>query len=199
MPTFEECMQEAYEEYVRGWLDEHSPMAHMLSPVADLSPDVVVAVQSRIGDAEAAIERLIGGASDPVEARRAIDAALQAIYRAHNGLRDRPGYWDRAGASVEGCTLQAVVYVRGRMEHEVLVEAHESEVLVPTPTMLTSEDLYPGINYYWLIWDEIAPHMTPSPGARDKRALVEEHLAGRLVVQGLRRSVRHLLAELPLS
>ena len=22
-PTFEECMREAYEEYVRGWLDEH--------------------------------------------------------------------------------------------------------------------------------------------------------------------------------
>ncbi len=27
MPTFEECMREAYEEYVRGWLDEHMPTA----------------------------------------------------------------------------------------------------------------------------------------------------------------------------
>jgi hypothetical protein len=82
------------------------------------------------------------------------------------------------------------------MEHDVLVEGHEVEVLVTSEHTVTSADLYTGVNYYWLIWEELAMHMTPASGSRDKRPVVQKHLAGRLVVEGLRRSVRHLLAEI---
>tara|TARA_B100000378_G_scaffold271109_1_gene261216 strand:+ start:584 stop:727 length:144 start_codon:yes stop_codon:yes gene_type:complete len=33
MPTFEECMREAYEEYVRGWVDQHWPKAASIPEV----------------------------------------------------------------------------------------------------------------------------------------------------------------------
>lgn len=154
------------------------------------------AVLQALDDAVAAIERHVySRLESSEEARRAIDAALGAIYRSHNYLRETvPDYWTQADATLSGLKMQAVVYVRGRMEHAP-VDAHETEFLVPGPGTVPSPDLYPTLNYYWKIWPEMKFDMVPPPHMperSDKRPLVEKYVAGRLVVGTLRASIEHL-------
>ncbi|SKC40389.1 hypothetical protein [Plantibacter cousiniae (nom. nud.)] len=156
----------------------------------NLSPEQYV--ERCLSDAEAEISRhLAAVGTDPDEARRAIDGALGSIYKAHNALFKLPGYWEQAESSVDGRTMQAVIYLRGRTVHAP-IEPHEPEHLFPSSTTFPSDDLYPGVNYFWLVWGEMESDMEPNDPRRDKREYVRRHVAGRLVVQSLRRSVSYL-------
>lgn len=156
------------------------------------SADRRISIQTVLGDAEAAIQRHIASrVTNPDDARRSIDAALESIYRASNVLKEgNPTYWEAASRTIEGRTMQAIIYMRGRVTHR-LVETHEPEILVPSPDVYPSEDLFTDVNYYWNTWDEMADEMEPID-KHDKRDLVEQLVAGRLVVESLRRSVRYL-------
>jgi hypothetical protein len=153
------------------------------------------AIERYLRDATAATDQLVASGDHADEARRAIDHAVQALYRAFNGLKDEPEFWDRA-TSRSGETMQAVIYVRGRMEHDVLVDVHEDEILVPSEDVIPSPDLYPGRNLWWRVWPEMEPYLAPAGQGRDKRDLVRFTLAGRLIADTLRTSIEHLTSEL---
>lgn len=148
-------------------------------------------ITQALDDADAAVERHIRGRLDEDEARRGINETLDAIYRAYASLQGRKGFFEAACANVDGATLLGLMYVRGKSTH-ALVEAHEAEILVPTEDLYPSPDLYTDLNYSWLIWPELEPLVIPRKSERDRRPEVEQHLAGRLVVQGLRRAIRQL-------
>lgn len=157
------------------------------------------AISTALDDAEAAVERHIGGRLDDAEARRGFNESLDCIYRAFSALKDRPGFFPEAAESVEGQTLLAVVWVRGKAVHQ-LIEPSEGEWLFPEPGLYPSPDLYPELNYSWLVYDELHDFISPTrqqeKAKRDNRPFVRQHLAGRLVVQSLRRAIRYLRAEL---
>lgn len=162
-----------------------------------LTPEEVDGVARYLADAEAAIDRLVGMGEDREEGRRAIDSALQAIYRAHNGLKDEPGFWERANADEAGKTMQALMYVRGRMEHVVVVDVHEStdEILLG-PYTFPAENLIFGPQFWWRDWDEMLPHLDPAHGHRDKRPIVQETLPERRIADTLRTAIDYLSGEL---
>lgn len=66
-------------------------------------------VERCLSDAEAEISRhLAAVGTDPDEARRATDGAPGSIYKA---LFKLPGYWEQAESSIDGRTMQAVIYL----------------------------------------------------------------------------------------
>ncbi|MEI3866980.1 hypothetical protein V6S02_07790 [Microbacterium sp. CCNWLW134] len=154
-------------------------------------------IRRYLDDADAAIERHVARQGDFDEGRRAIDSALQAMYRAFNGLNGQPAFWDRADAD-DGLTLQALIYVRGRMEHDVLVESHEEQPTLPGDDVPPSDDLLPGSTFRWLPWEAMKPFMVANYG-RDKKPLVEAYVAGEYVLPTLYRGLSHLRTELSLS
>ncbi|WP_394685326.1 hypothetical protein [uncultured Microbacterium sp.] len=161
-----------------------------------LAPEQAERVRRYLGDAEAAMRRHADSLPfDVDEPRRALDNALQALYRAQNGLAETPGYWDRAAASGGGRTLLALMFVRGRMEHDVLVDVHEAEILVPSEDLAPSENLSPGVNYWWKTRAEMEPHLEPAKGQRDRRDLVYGTLCGVLVMDTIAYAIQHLRSE----
>lgn len=148
-------------------------------------------ITQALDDADAAIERHICGRLTADEARRGINEALDAIYRAYASLNGRDGFYEAASSSVEGATLLGLIYVRGKSTH-ALIEAHEAELLFPAEDLYPSEDLYTDLNYSWLVWPELEPLVRPRKNDRDRRPEVSQYLAGHLVVEGLRRAVRQL-------
>lgn len=118
-------------------------------------------IRTALDDGEAAIERHVEGRLDETEARRGFNESLDCIYRAFSALKDRPGFFAEAAESVEGRTLLAVVWVRGKTVHR-LIEPSEGEWLLPSPGVYPSPDLYSDLNYSWLVYEVLEDFITPT-------------------------------------
>lgn len=147
----------------------------------------------RVGDSEHVFVirvrwRLRGTAT----ARRGINEALDALFRESVALNGRAEFYESASETEHGLTLLDLMYFRGKSTH-TLVEGHEEGSLFPREDAYPSADFYPTVNYWWMKWPEFEPLILPrEKEPYDRRAEVMQYRAGRLVVQGLRRSVDHL-------
>lgn len=155
-------------------------------------PASQAAVAATLEDADASIARHLRGREDALEARRAVTEALSTIYAACDALRGRAGFYEAAHAHVNGLTLLGVTFLRNKTIHD-LVTAHEPEQLTPGPHVFPGEDLYLGVNYYWLEWVYLEPLLASRQRERwDLRPTVKQYLAGRLVVPSLQQAIQHL-------
>lgn len=110
-------------------------------------------------DFDAAFDRLVQAAGDEAEQRRALDAALDMLYRLREHLKStmqpaapntRNPYYALAGASSDGRTTEGVVALRGFRTHSVaLPVAPKPEPLLPG-SFFPGEHTYPGANLTWV-------------------------------------------------
>lgn len=124
---------------------------------------------------------------ESVHRRRVADAAVGVVYRLHEGMRKTHGdaYWGLLKSSPEGQTAGAVALARGVNTHELFVEADENEIY---PGMvIPGDDLFLGVDYRWVDYDEIKDHLrAPARDHVDRRPWYIPHLSQRAVAGTLR-------------